>query len=331
VRKAVAFALLVAGSIGLAGGYVGWKASSASRASTPVAAGAAAKVASGERIVFQNVNRDNGYAQVSSVPLSNPSGKRRLSGLVCERIHYSAGRGICLLPRQNVLGRTYDAILLDSRLRRRHRVQLPGINSRARISPDGRYAAATGFVSGDSYADHSFSTRTFILDLKRGKKLANLEDFAVYRDGARFQSVDFNFWGVTFARDGQFYATLRTRGRTYLVRGDVAAARLDVLREGVECPSLSPDGMRIAFKKRVGDGNWRLSVLSLDTLEDRALAETRSVDDQAEWLNDDEILYGLDSSVWTVRADGSGAPRMLIRDALSPAVPVDGSERLKAR
>ena len=36
--------------------------------------------------------------------------------------------------------------------------------------------------------------------------------------------ADFNFWGVTFARDGnRFYATLGTGGKTYLVEGDVAA------------------------------------------------------------------------------------------------------------
>jgi hypothetical protein len=322
MRRGVAFAVLVAGALSLAGGYVGWKASFGTSASTPVASGAPETLAAtGKRIVFQNVDRDVGYAQVASVPVSNPGRKRRLSGLVCERFHYSAGRGICLMPRNNVLGQAYDAFLLDARLRRRHRVSLPGINSRARVSPDGRYAAATGFVSGDSYADKSFSTRTFILDLERGRKVANLEDFSVFRERDQIRSIDFNFWGVTFASNGRFYATLQTRGQTYLVHGDVAAKRMDVLRKGVECPSLSPDGTRIAFKKRIGDSSWRLSVLDLRTLKDWVLAERRSVDDQAEWLSNDEVLYGRDASVWSVRADGRGAPRLLIADALSPAVP----------
>jgi hypothetical protein len=59
------------------------------------------------------------------------------------------------------------------------------------------------------------------------------------------------------------------------------------------------------------------------------LAETRSVDDQAEWLDDSTVLYGLPrtgqsgaatADIWAVRADGSGAPTVLVADAWSPAV-----------
>ena len=59
------------------------------------------------------------------------------------------------------------------------------------------------------------------------------------------------------------------------------------------------------------------------------LAELRSVDDQAEWLDDSTILYALpDASaptpmvtdVWRVPADGSGAPDLLLEGASSPAV-----------
>jgi hypothetical protein len=58
------------------------------------------------------------------------------------------------------------------------------------------------------------------------------------------------------------------------------------------------------------------------------LAENRSIDDQVEWLDDDTIIYGLpgespaaaQTNVWAVPADGSGAARMLIEKAWSPAV-----------
>ena len=50
------------------------------------------------------------------------------------------------------------------------------------------------------------------------------------------------------------------------------------------------------------------------------LAETRSIDDQPEWLDDDTILYGLATDTWSVAADGTGQPRPFMFGALSPAV-----------
>ena len=61
---------------------------------------------------------------------------------------------------------------------------------------------------------------------------------------------------------------MSTAGHRYLVAGDFAAHTVRTLRENVECPSLSPDGTRVAFKSAV-DGDpakgWRLSVLDLAT------------------------------------------------------------------
>jgi hypothetical protein len=92
-----------------------------------------------------------------------------------------------------------------------------------------------------------------------------------------------------------------------------------VLRDGVECPSLSPDGKQIAFKSRLGDGaRWRLRVLDLATLADHAVAEDRSIDDQVEWLDDDVLAYSDERNVYTVPADGSGEPELLVKDATSP-------------
>ena len=55
-------------------------------------------------------------------------------------------------------------------------------------------------------------------------------------------------------------------------------------------------------------------------MQETPLAETRNVDDQAEWLDDGRVLYGLDDSIWVVAADGSGEPRLLLSSADSPAV-----------
>lgn len=78
--------------------------------------------------------------------------------------------------------------------------------------------------------------------------LGNLEDFSVSNNDAPLQSPTFNFWGVTFASDERhFYATLGVgdfAGTTHLVEGDLRTRTLRVLRDNVECPSLSPAVVR---------------------------------------------------------------------------------------
>jgi hypothetical protein len=242
---------------------------------------------------------------------------------VCQRVHFGGGRGLCIVPRQTLLGTEIVAKTFGPDMEPVHEVRLSGLPSRARVSPDGRYGAATVFVTGHSYAGDAFSTQTTLIDMASGLIVGDLERFEVLRGGRRIKSVDFNFWGVTFARNSdRFYATLSTRGKTHLVEGHVRARRMTVLRENVECPSLSPDGTRVAYKKRIGDGRrpWRLHVLDLVTMTDTALAEPRGVDDQAEWLDESHVLYGLNGDVWVVPADGSGEAARYVTDALSPAV-----------
>ena len=61
--------------------------------------------------------------------------------------------------------------ILDATLTRSGSVRLPGVPSRTRVSPDGRYGAVTSFVTGHSYADvGQFSTAATIIDLERGRK-----------------------------------------------------------------------------------------------------------------------------------------------------------------
>ena len=94
-----------------------------------------------------------------------------------------------------------------------------------------------------------------------------------------------------------------------------------MIHENVECPSLSPDGTRIGFKKLVGSpALWRFHVLDLRTGRETALAEVHPVDDQLEWLDNKTLLYGSNEGVWAVPADGSGAPRQYLAEADSPSV-----------
>ena len=234
----------------------------------------------------------------------------------------AAAGGICIRHR-TALGIEYRATFLDNSFAARGSASGPGIPSRARTSPDGRYAAATSFVTGDSYlVPGEFSTTSTIYDARTGKVVERtLERFTVIRDGQRFEPRDRNFWGVTFAKDGRtFFATMGTAAHTYLVHGDLSTRRIETVQRNVECPSLSPDERRIAYKKRRADGAWRFTVLDLETGRETALAETRSIDDQLAWLDSDRVLYGVAGKVWVMRADGGGKPRVLLRRADSPTV-----------
>jgi len=269
------------------------------------------------RAVDERDPRLNGRVSEASL---NAGGKATQAGsLACQRVYMAAGRGLCLALAPS--GVEYRALLFDRRFTTTKELELTGLPSRARVSPSGRFGAVTTFVSGDSYAAAGeFSTRTQIIDMHAGRQVADLERFDVYRGSERIDAPDFNFWGVTFARDDDtFYATLATGGERYLVKGSLRRRRVELMRKNVECPSLSPDETRIAYKKRVGDvEDWRLHVLELDSGRDVALAERRSIDDQVEWLGDETILYGDVRFVWAVRADGGGRPKRILRHAASP-------------
>lgn len=295
-----------------------------------VDASALAAVMRDSHLLFQTTRSGHEYGRVAAAPFDDPSGARAATALSCERVDYAGGAGVCLAADRGILT-TYSAILFDSGFERRGSIVLAGAPSRVRVSPDGSLAGITVFVSGHSYAAGNLSTQALLVDLRNGTPIAELEQFDVRRNGQPFKSVDFNFWGITFAPDSnRFYATLQTGGVLYLVEGDVRARLMNVLREGIECPSLSPDGARIVFKKRGVQGGlmlWRIAVLDLATMTDRVLAsETRSVDDQVEWADNSRILYGLpdgpdarSTSVWMLSVDG-GAPVRLLDNAWSPSV-----------
>jgi hypothetical protein len=246
-----------------------------------------------------------------------------LAPLHCDRVAFAASRGICL-TRASGFAAGYRAAVFGSDLRVTHSLGVEGIPSRARVSPDGRYGSVTLFVAGHAYAAAgTFSTQTTLINLSDGRKIATLEDFTVYKGDRQVTAVDVNYWGVTFARDGDtFYATLATGGKTYLIRGSMRRREARVLKENVECPSLSPDDTRIAYKKRTGDDKdpWHLTILDLATMRETPLAEPRSIDDQVEWLDDARVLYGTDKAVWEAAADGSGKPKRYLAQADSPAV-----------
>ncbi|MFB6894681.1 hypothetical protein ACFCX4_35960 [Kitasatospora sp. NPDC056327] len=265
--------------------------------------------------------RDTATGRIARGPGGAPDGPS------CARFYAAGDRALCLRALPGVPART-QAVVYDRRFTELQTVTVPGIPNRARVSPSGQVLSWTTFAVGDSYASSGFSTRTSILDLRTGYLVKSVEEIPLTVDGARYHAADVNYWGVNFAADeNRFYATVSTAGRTHLVEGDLKAWSARTLRENVECPSLSPDGTRIAFKKRVSDdpaAPWRLYVLDLADLREHPVAETHSVDDQAAWLDDTTLGYALPAregkgtDLWSVPADGSGAPLLLAPGASSP-------------
>lgn len=282
------------------------------------------------QLMFVSVASDDSHQHLAVASLESLEGGRYVTPLSCDRVYFAGSRGICLATEASGNSAIHFGRIFDDRFQPTSRVPLTGPPSRVRISSDGRRAAATVFESGHSYAQEGFSTKTTVIDLDDGRILCDLEEFAVWKDGRRIHEKDFNFWGLTFARDGNaFYATLETGGVSYLVKGDIDRREIHVVRAGVECPSLSPDGAKLVFKKRLGSrsrGWWQLARFDVATDEEQVLdKETRSVDDQVEWLDNQTVMYHLTGSgsaadLWAMSVDGASAPRLLLRDAYSPAV-----------
>ncbi|RZS44675.1 hypothetical protein EV193_101551 [Herbihabitans rhizosphaerae] len=314
IRHRVAVGVIAIVAVVLFGiGYVVWTMSDRDAAAAP-------GTASGHAFSF--VDFADGRTRVDRL---GPDGARSVGSLRCQRFYSAGGTSVCL--RLSGVGPSYSADVLDAGGTVVRSVPLPGVPSRVRVSASGKIVSWTVFVTGDSYlAPGGFSTRTGYLDLRTGTLVESLEDFSSIVDGRPERRVDFNYWGMTVSSDDRtFYATLGSGQQNWLVRGDLATRSVTTIRPGVECPSLSPDGTRIAFKQRGGRlGAWQLNVLDLRSGNVITLPGTGGVDDQAAWLDDRTLAYAKvpqasAPAIYTSPADGSGEPRLVIGSAASPS------------
>jgi hypothetical protein len=337
--RVIAFVVILVVAVAGATGYVLKQRSDRSRAEQAAASADARTprldvntVAAVPHLVARSTALGPTYGRVVLVPESAPGGPRAVTDLSCDRIYADRAGGLCLAADRGAIT-TYSGQILDRALRPAGTVKITGSPSRARVSGDGRYLASTVFVAGHSYTDVGFSTVTEIVDTRTGAGLGNLETWTLRKDGQPYRAADLNYWGVTFAADGNtFYATVGTRNTTFLVRGDIARRELVTVHQNVECPSLSPDGTLIAYKRATGGASarhWRFTVLDLATGQETPLPEQRSIDDQLAWLDDSHVMYGAprgaagsaQTDVWVSPVPGraTGDPHVLIPDAESPA------------
>ncbi|SFQ98353.1 hypothetical protein SAMN04488564_101608 [Lentzea waywayandensis] len=252
-------------------------------------------------------------------------GARTQTELACQRFYAAGGTSVCL--KLAGPGPTYAAEVSRGG-KPVKTIALPGIPSRAKVSQSGNVVSWTSFVTGDSYSvPGGFSTRTGFFDVRTGETVESLEHFAATVEGALLTASDANYWGLTVGSDDRtFYATLASGGFTWLVKGDLTTRSVTSLRRDAECPSLSPDGTKVAYKKRIGRlGPWDLAVLDLATNTEKRLPGTAGIDDQATWLTETELAFAAvpkDAklpAVHVVPADGSQNARVLITDATSPS------------
>ncbi len=277
-------------------------------------------------IAFVNRTPGEDYGKVGYI---DTTGSRNQTQLECVRIDLNANGGICLDDTSGALGSGRGLVLgADLNPSLRFGVNLP---SRAAASPDGSVVAWTGFSLGHSYLTAGeFATTTQLIEVERGIG-ANLETiFTTFDLNDEIVNADErNFWGVTFVDSDRFYATLGVNENVSVVEGTISNSTMRVVHENATCPEVSPDGRTLVVKERLAGDFFQLVAIDVATGARTNLSESRSVEDQVEFLDNSTIIYALPNDaegteaqpawdVWALDLNG-GTPQLIIPFADSPA------------
>ena len=80
-------------------------------------------------MMFRHLASNTSWGRVAMVALAAPDGPRYHSPLACVRVHYAAGRGLCL----TTVGPLGQAVIFDAQFQPQRTLKLTGPPSRARL------------------------------------------------------------------------------------------------------------------------------------------------------------------------------------------------------
>lgn len=266
-------------------------------------------------------------------------GTRELLERRCERLHVAAGVGICVSQQESFGFPTFTSRFLDATDTGLQEVRsYPSPQpSRARVSPAGTLVSTTAFVSGSSYADVGSDAETLAVvdEVESSINLRGLVEFEIVSPDEKYEGVVGQYWGVSFVDEDNFWVTGFFGDGPEVFEGSMSRGVLTPSGLIGSCPSVSPDGSTLVYKQaRADDEGFDLVAVDLASGDSWQLGETRSVDDQVEWLDDDTILYALhadlseegDASVaqpqfdiWLLDVAPGSEPTLFLPAADSPA------------
>lgn len=277
-------------------------------------------------LIFRTLAPPAAHGRLAVLLLDSPGAVRRPLALSCARVHYAGGRGLCVVQAPDGQPARYAVHTFDRTMTLGPRVDVPGVPTRVRVSPDGRRGAITTYAEEESPAGERLATGALIVDMSTGQVLGDVRQFRIDTRATPELDGPIDVGSVAFEADGdRFFAAVSAASGHYLCAGSVDERRLTGILAGVANEALSPGGRQLAVKMLRDGGFWQLAVIDLRTWEQRELKQgERSVDDQVEWFDEEHVMYhdayNEGTALWILPADGVGKPRVLVEQAYSGSV-----------